>query len=227
MVGIYKITSPTNGIYIGQSWDIIKRFNGHRNGKKSKARIANSIRKHGHGNHKFEIIHELPKDINQHVIDNYEKFYLEQYKKTGFKILNLREAGSMGRHQDETKLKIKEKRSAQINAGRPPLGNIPWNKGIKTGHNPWRNRPIGVFKHSNDTKIKMSKSGIGKHSHSKISPENLKKIKEANIAALKGKKQSSESIEKRRQKMIGRVASEATKKKISEKIKAIWAIRNA
>lgn len=31
MVGIYKITSPTNKIYIGQSKNIRKRFNNYQN----------------------------------------------------------------------------------------------------------------------------------------------------------------------------------------------------
>ena len=31
MIGIYKITNPTNKIYIGQSIDIKKRFNQYKN----------------------------------------------------------------------------------------------------------------------------------------------------------------------------------------------------
>ena len=103
MVGIYKITSATDKIYIGQSWNINKRFREYKNLYCSKQlKIYNSIIKHGWKNHKFEIIHQLPSDISQNVMDGYEIFYWQQYKDCGFDMLNIREPGSQGKHDQET-----------------------------------------------------------------------------------------------------------------------------
>ena len=65
MIGIYKITSPTKKVYIGQSINIEKRIIRYRNLHcKSQPKIYNSIKKYGWDKHIFEIlleceIHEL------------------------------------------------------------------------------------------------------------------------------------------------------------------------
>jgi len=59
-IGIYKITSPSNKIYIGQSINIKRRFNQYRLLDKSSIgpKLYNSLKKHGPKNHKFEILEE-------------------------------------------------------------------------------------------------------------------------------------------------------------------------
>lgn len=127
MVGIYKITSPNGRIYIGQSWDVRMRLYKYRymskNNKNGQIILENSLVKHGYDNHKFEIVHELPKDITQEVLNNYEEIYLNQYKDLGFKLLNSKEAGSNGKHSQETKYKI-----SLINRGRKRPDMIERNK---------------------------------------------------------------------------------------------------
>ena len=57
MVGIYKITSLNNKIYIGQSIDILKRQNEYLKCYcKNQIKLYNSILKYGWKNHKFEIL---------------------------------------------------------------------------------------------------------------------------------------------------------------------------
>lgn len=58
MIGIYKITSPKNRIYIGQSININQRFTSYNNINQnlSHVRLKNSFNKYGVENHKFEII---------------------------------------------------------------------------------------------------------------------------------------------------------------------------
>ena len=57
--GIYKITSPSNKIYIGQSKDIERRFKGYQNTLiKKQIKLYNSFQKYEVKNHKFEIIEE-------------------------------------------------------------------------------------------------------------------------------------------------------------------------
>ena len=55
--GIYKITSPSGKIYIGQSVNIKDRIKAYKCGHcKEQPFVCNSILKHGWENHKFEII---------------------------------------------------------------------------------------------------------------------------------------------------------------------------
>ena len=58
MIGIYKITSPTNRVYIGQSMDVEKRIYRYRylQGLVNQTRLYKSIIKYGYNNHTFEII---------------------------------------------------------------------------------------------------------------------------------------------------------------------------
>ena len=74
--GIYKITSPTGRVYIGQSYSLNKRKSNYKNlHNKSQRIVYNSILKYGWENHRFEIIHELPNDVTQEIVDNYEILY--------------------------------------------------------------------------------------------------------------------------------------------------------
>ena len=64
MIGIYKITSPSNKVYIGQSVNIQKRFRDYKSLKRSikqQPRLYNSFVKYGVNNHLFEILSECTK----------------------------------------------------------------------------------------------------------------------------------------------------------------------
>lgn len=60
MIGIYKITSPSNRVYIGQSVNIQRRWKSYKNinNFKSQVKLKNSIMKYGFDNHDFQIIEE-------------------------------------------------------------------------------------------------------------------------------------------------------------------------
>lgn len=115
-IGIYKITSPSGRIYIGQSWNIGQReYEYYHIGSKCRQiKIANSIYKYGFDNHKFELIHELPLDVSQEVMNNYEILYWKSYKDLGFNMMNIREPGSRGKHSEETKRKLSEAHKGKI-----------------------------------------------------------------------------------------------------------------
>lgn len=57
-IGIYKITSPSGKVYIGQSVNITKRWKAYGNLHKSTCgpHLLRSLNKHGYENHLFEII---------------------------------------------------------------------------------------------------------------------------------------------------------------------------
>lgn len=115
MIGIYKITSPTGKINIGQSWNIKKRKNSYKYLEcKKQTKIYNSLKKYGFENHLFEVIHELPIDITQEILDNYEIFYWQQYKDCGFEMMNIRDPGKGGKLSEETKRKISEVKKASL-----------------------------------------------------------------------------------------------------------------
>ena len=64
--GIYKITSPSGKIYIGQSANMDRRLREYKyRNNKTQRRLSNSIKKYGWKNHIFEIIEECSEeDLN-------------------------------------------------------------------------------------------------------------------------------------------------------------------
>ncbi len=57
MIGIYRITSPTYKIYIGQSWNIKNRKREYsKENCFEQIALYNSIKKYGFINHKFDIL---------------------------------------------------------------------------------------------------------------------------------------------------------------------------
>ncbi len=77
LIGIYKIISPSNKIYIGQSVNIRRRISNYRNLKKTEKqyRLFNSFHKYGYENHKFEIVQLC--EIDE--LNIYERYYQELY----------------------------------------------------------------------------------------------------------------------------------------------------
>jgi group I intron endonuclease len=75
--GIYKITSPTGKIYIGQSVDIKSRWSRHKwlSLRCCSTILYKSIRKYGFDNHTFEIIKECKKSE----LNKLERAYIEKY----------------------------------------------------------------------------------------------------------------------------------------------------
>lgn len=59
MIGIYKITSPSERIYIGQSRDIERRFKNYKSsGSVGQLKLQKSFLKYGYINHIFEVVEE-------------------------------------------------------------------------------------------------------------------------------------------------------------------------
>jgi group I intron endonuclease len=84
--GIYKITSPTNKIYIGSSKDINTRWSRYKNLHcQYQQKIYRSLLKHSVDAHKFEIIHEC----NAEDLFQWERLYAEYYDVLGANGLNL------------------------------------------------------------------------------------------------------------------------------------------
>jgi group I intron endonuclease len=172
---IYKMTSPSNKIYIGQTRDLIKRKSYYRTlSRNTQPAIYNSLQKYGFESHNFEIIETLPEDSSQDLLNEREIYYINHYKNNGYKMLNVKEGGSNGKlpqesiekirlantgrkHNEETKRKHSE---AAKRLGLKP----PSNKGKKA---------------SEETKKKMSLSAMGG-----VGPKGLKNAKSRCVAQL-------------------------------------------
>jgi group I intron endonuclease len=108
--GIYKITSPSGKVYIGQSFDIKRRFTSYKTLNKSKrqAKLYNSFVKYGVDNHIFEIIEECLVDF----LNERERYWQEQYNVLeSIKGLNLCLTSTKDKkhlHSEETRTKISE-----------------------------------------------------------------------------------------------------------------------
>lgn len=108
MIGIYKITSPTKKVYIGQSVNIEKRFKRYvmLDCKKQPA-IYRSLLKYGVNKHKFEILCEC--DITE--LNDKERYYQDIFSAAGKNGLNCMLTASSdrsGKLSNETKKKLSE-----------------------------------------------------------------------------------------------------------------------
>lgn len=114
-IGIYKITSPSLKIYIGQSIDIERRFKSYYNLNKSKkqTRLYNSFLKYGIINHKFEILEEC----NIEELNIKERYWQDYYNVLDEYGLNCRLTDTndkKGKLSVKTCLKIKNKSSKRV-----------------------------------------------------------------------------------------------------------------
>lgn len=105
MIGIYKITSPSDRIYIGQSIKIEDRIKSYKNLKcKEQPKIYKSLLKYGFENHKIEILIECDEDE----LNELERHYQEQYDsiESGLNCIYTKTNDRSGKSSEETKLKI-------------------------------------------------------------------------------------------------------------------------
>jgi group I intron endonuclease len=106
--GIYKITSPSGGIYIGQSVDVIRRKWEYASLKCSdQPRLYNSLKKYGWKEHVFEILHMCCEDKLNKMEEYYVKYYDTFNTEHG---MNLTNGGGHFKHSEETKQKISKAR---------------------------------------------------------------------------------------------------------------------
>ena len=110
MTGIYKITSPTGKIYIGQAVDIKRRLVSYEKSRCiSQPRIYNSILKHGWDNHEVEILQECTElDLNKA-----ERYWQEYYNsiEQGLNLRYTETEEKSGRLSEEHRNRLKKPKS--------------------------------------------------------------------------------------------------------------------
>ena len=161
--GIYKITSPSNKVYIGQSVDITSRWKRYYALTcKSQTRLYRSLLKRGVGCHKFEILCQCGFEE----LNNLEIFYIELYQSFNSEFgMNLRGGGERSKMSEITKSRISvankgKKRSEEVNEK---------NRKAQTGK-----------RATEETKLKISLAGKGR----KQTKESI--IKQINTKRIKG-----------------------------------------
>ena len=197
MKGIYKITSPSGRIYIGQSKDIEKRFSHYKRYKcKSQNFLYNSFKKYKVKNHLFEILAELPEDIEQEVIDNYEIVYISLYKAAGAALINVKEGGKGGgrgqKMTEEEKYRLGERmKGNKLSLGhKNALGTKRTQEHRKERSNLWKKGAYDCLLKS----IKCNETGLTFSSIVECVREmNLPKYSEAKISqSLLGKRKKQD-----------------------------------
>lgn len=112
MVGIYELISPSGKVYVGQSWDIIRRFRVYKNLKCQKQpKLYNSLVKYGWENHRVHIFELFYGDkISQDELDRSEINAIRYHKDQGKEVLNLASGGGRGKHSEESLEKLRSRR---------------------------------------------------------------------------------------------------------------------
>lgn len=111
MIGIYKIVSPSNRIYIGQSSNIEKRFKVYLKSPskvKSQTKLYNSIMKYGSESHTFEIVELCEIELLNEKERYYQDFYNVLDPKIGLNCRLTKTDDKTGILSEETKDKIRK-----------------------------------------------------------------------------------------------------------------------
>lgn len=169
-IGIYKVLSPSGKVYIGQSWDIKRRHWYYKKGYcDNQPYLSHSFKKYGFDSHAIEVIHELPVDCEQEVMDRYEQLYMDAYKDCGIQLMNIRDAGNRGKIGEESRAKMSKAKK----------GMTPTKEALERLRYYARNK-------SEETRAKLSKSHMGNKFRLGIKhkPEDLEKISKASCKYL-------------------------------------------
>jgi hypothetical protein len=102
IIGIYKITSPTGKVYIGQATNMDDRIRRYKTlNCRGQRHLYLSLNKYGWDKHKFEVI----EFCEQSELNTKEKYYIGLYNSTNREIgLNLQNGGLHFQDSEETKL---------------------------------------------------------------------------------------------------------------------------
>lgn len=120
MIGIYKITSPSNKVYIGQAINIKKRWKQYINPNLSSVgpKLLNSLKKYGYEAHIPDILEEC--SLEQ--LNEKEIFYKQQFiNEFGWKMALFCELYDNGGGPKSEETKLKQSISQKLNLSKPEI----------------------------------------------------------------------------------------------------------
>lgn len=177
IIGIYKITSPTGRIYIGQSWDIKRRWRFHKNDHRGDGLLQRSIKKYGYEAHEFAVLASLPSTTTQDALNELERSFIREYKGRGASLLNLTEGGYNAKLTSEHKDKIRKALTGYVRTEEHRRRISESKRGIR---------------HTEEQKRRVSETMKGREATwlkgKTLSPEHVEKIR----AASTGRRHSEE-----------------------------------
>jgi group I intron endonuclease len=187
IIVIYKIVSPSNKIYIGQTRNLKNRISKYINAKCHLQRhLYFSLLKYGWDNHQLEILENLEPECSQDLLNEREIFWYNHYFNLGYEMMNIKQPGLNGKLSSETKILI----SNSLKGEKNPMFNKTHSKEAKEKISRARkkytgvNHPLYGKARSDKTKLLLREANLGK-----VVAENIKN-KISNT--LKGIKRSEE-----------------------------------
>jgi group I intron endonuclease len=211
MIGIYKITSPSKRVYVGQSVNIKDRIKKYKKGNcAGQVKLYRSILKYGFEKHEFEILCEC----EVYELNDKERYYQDLYSVLGIKGMNCRLTGTNDRSgimSNDSRLKISKSSMGKL---------LKEETKIKIGLS-HKNR-----KHSDQSKKNMSDAHKGNvnslQTRIKISIANkgriVSKETKEKLSKYVGRPVSIETRNKIRKSLTGKKASEESKLKKSNMV---------
>ncbi len=209
VIGIYKITSLTGKIYIGQAKCIKTRWRHYKTRScKQQTRLLHSFNKYGVDTHHFEVLERCSIDV----LNSRERHWQEVYEATGKNGLNcyLTDTTEKPRvFSEEVRQKISESKKGEKNPMFGRTGGQHPKFGIRG-----KDHPMYGKTPSDETREKIRQALKGRP----LNPETVAKQVASRIGKYTGKnskifgtKRSAETIEKIRLSKIGSKHSETTK----------------
>ena len=166
---IYRLISPNNKSYVGQTKNLSNRLLAYKRlDCKDQKKLYRALNKYKWKNFTHEILEMIPDEL----ANDYEIYYIKKYNciKEG---LNIRAGGEMtdgknnpmyGRkHSKKTKEKMKNRaigRKASNETIEKLKNRIPWNKGKKGVQIPWNKGKAGTYHFSEEGKKACSVAQI-------------------------------------------------------------------
>lgn len=200
ITGIYRITSPTGGVYIGQAQDIYCRWDSYKRFEcEQQKKLYFSLKKHGFKNHIFEIIIHCKKEE----LDDLEIYYIHFFRSYDNKFgMNLTYGGNCGARGTKRSKEAREKYS-KAKKGIPKPRKIIEDLRIRnTGS-----------KRTQEQRQNISRAKMGKPRKGVNHTSQTKEIlRQKNL----NKKQSKQSIEKRVKKIRGQKRTQEQRDNISK-----------